>query len=187
MSKKNIFIAFTFGVVMGASMTWLYLKKEYERMMNEEIDSIAASSETNNLHDEAITYENFVNQNKKNYFEEIKKNGYINYSECSEKDSAKTDIEPYIISPEEFGEYDDYNRISLTYYADGILADDCDELVDHIEETVGIDFFSHFGEYEDDSVFVRNDRTKTDYEILLDRRKYSDVTNKSPIPHKEEI
>ena len=87
---------------------------------------------------------------------------------------------PYIISPEEFGAFDDYETISLTYYEDQILADDDDELVDDIEDIVGFDSLTHFGEYEDDSVFVRNDRLKCDYEILMDHRKYSDVIKKKP-------
>ena len=48
------------------------------------------------------------------------------------------------------------------------------DIVDDIEETVGIDSLTHFGEYEDDSVFVRNDERKCDYEILLDDRDYED-------------
>ena len=39
---------------------------------------------------------------------------------------------------------------------------------------------SHFGEYEDDSVFVRNDDRKCDYEILMDQRLYSDVIKGMP-------
>ena len=81
----------------------------------------------------------------------------------------------YIIRPDEFGEYDDYDAISLTYYADHILTDEDDEIVEDIEDKIGFDALSHFGEYEEDSVFVRNDRIKCDYEILLDQRKYSEV------------
>ena len=87
---------------------------------------------------------------------------------------------PYIISPEEFGDFDEYTKLSLTYYSDGVLADENDEIVDDIDETVGADFADHFGEYEDDSVFVRNDRLKCDYEILRDNRSYSDVTGRYP-------
>ena len=43
------------------------------------------------------------------------------------------------------------------------------------EEHIGDDALGHFGEYEDDSVFVRNDEEQTDYEILLDGRNYHDV------------
>ena len=81
----------------------------------------------------------------------------------------------YIIRPDEFGEYDDYAPISLTYYADHILTDEDDEIVEDIEDKIGFDALNHFGEYEEDSVFVRNDRIKCDYEILLDQRKYSEV------------
>ena len=81
----------------------------------------------------------------------------------------------YIIRPDEFGEYDDYDTISLTYYADHILTDEDDEIVEDIEDKIGFDALNHFGEYEEDSVFVRNDRIKCDYEILLDQRKYSEV------------
>lgn len=46
---------------------------------------------------------------------------------------------------------------------------------------LGIDSLNHFGEYEDDSVFVRNDARKCDYEILLDQRTYSEVAEDMPI------
>ena len=65
---------------------------------------------------------------------------------------------PYVISPEEFGEYEEYEKISLTYYGDQVLADENDELVEDVEGAVGFESLTHFGEYEDDSVFVP-DRT----------------------------
>lgn len=88
--------------------------------------------------------------------------------------------EPYVISPDDYGENDNYTQISLVYYAgDGVLADDEDEVVEDIEDTVGEDFAEHFGEYEDDSVFIRNDRLRCDYEILRDNRSFSDVVEGS--------
>lgn len=88
--------------------------------------------------------------------------------------------QPYVIAPEQFAELDEYDRISLTYYADHILADDDDRIMEDVEGTVGFESLTHFGEYEDDSVYVRNDRLKVDYEILRDERKYSDVIKKKP-------
>ena len=85
------------------------------------------------------------------------------------------DDRPYVISPDEFGELDDYDLISLTYYADEVLADDIDEIVEDVDDVVGLDSLTHFGEYEPDSVFVRNDRLKADYEILLDERTYPEA------------
>ena len=85
---------------------------------------------------------------------------------------------PYVISPEEFGEVG-YEQVSLTYYADGILADERGNIVDDVEEIVG-DALEHFGEYEDDSVFCRSDPKRCDYEILRDLRRFADVRKSYP-------
>ena len=95
------------------------------------------------------------------------------------------EMKPYVISPDEFGEFEDYERISLSYYTDQILADEDDEKVEDVDNVVGLESLAHFGEYEDDSVFVRNDRLKCDYEILLDQRTYSDVIKQRP--HQTEV
>lgn len=87
---------------------------------------------------------------------------------------------PYVIPPEDFGDIDGYETISLTYYSDKALADDRDQLVEDIELTVGFASLGSFGQYEDDSVFVRNHALKCDYEILLDHRKYSEVIGRKP-------
>lgn len=89
---------------------------------------------------------------------------------------------PYVISPDEFGEDQKYEQISLIYYADNTLADDEDVVMDEeeIERTVGMDSLTRFGEYEPDSVFVRNDELKTEYEILLDQRPYFEVLKEKP-------
>ena len=60
-----------------------------------------------------------------------------------------------------------------------------DEKVEDVDNVVGLESLAHFGEYEDDSVFVRNDRLKCDYEILLDQRTYSDVIKQRP--HQTEV
>ena len=81
---------------------------------------------------------------------------------------------PYVIPPDEFGEVG-YEQIELTYYDDGVLADDDDEIIDDPEAVVGPYALTSFGKYEDDAVFVRNDARRCDYEILADHRNYDDV------------
>ena len=56
-----------------------------------------------------------------------------------------------------------------------ILTDDDNNPIEDVEGLVGLHYDTHFGEYEDDSVFIRNDELKTDFEILADSRRYSDV------------
>ena len=83
-------------------------------------------------------------------------------------------MKPKIIPPEDFGENEDYETISLIYYEDEVLTDDMDEPIDDIENTVGLGYDTHFGEYEDDTVYVVNDRLKCYYEICRDYGNYSD-------------
>ena len=83
-------------------------------------------------------------------------------------------VGPYVISPEEFDDNDEYETESLRYYEDHVLTDMYDNIIDDIEGTVGEESLTHFGEFEDDSVFVRNDDKKIDYEILLVEGKYGE-------------
>lgn len=81
---------------------------------------------------------------------------------------------PYVISPEEFGELDDYDQVSLTYYADLFLGDDTGRLIDDVQDKVGWESLNRFGEYEEDAVHVRNEALRTDFEILRVNYNYKD-------------
>ena len=80
-----------------------------------------------------------------------------------------------VISPDEFEDNEDYQTIYLTYYADGVLADEMDKRV-KVETTIGKEALKHFGEYEDDLLHVRDDKVKVYYEVAKDNRKFSDVS-----------
>lgn len=196
MNKTINFMMFVVGAAIGSMVTWCYIEKKYEQIAQEEIDSVKevfAKREQESTEDEdvdVIREKAFNAKEKPNiveYAAKLREQGYTNYADIEpetnkeEVDEESMDIGiPYIIPPEEFGEFDDYEKIGLTYYADRVLTDDNYELVEDIEDTVGFDSLTHFGEYEDDSVFVRNDRLKCDYEILLDQRNYSDIINRKP-------
>ena len=92
---------------------------------------------------------------------------------------------PYVISPDEFGEKDDYDTITLMYYEDDILADDNEDKIDDVDGIIGYDSLSHFGEYEDDAVYVRNDARRTDYEVLRMLKTYADVLKDKPYKRRE--
>lgn len=194
MSKSINFMLFIFGAAVGSAATWTYAKKKYELIAQEEIDSVKevfSKRENGNMVKEAEFNKQEEKPDLKEYAAKIRENNYTNYSDTDGKSETKRETRKqderdkkgyfaYVITPEEFGEFDDYEKISLSYFDDQILADENLDIVDDIEETVGIDSLTHFGEYEDDSVFVRNDERKCDYEILLDHRNYEDVIKKKP-------
>lgn len=88
---------------------------------------------------------------------------------------------PYVITPDEFDErYDDgYNAVTYIYFSDGVVSDEYGVVVDNVEEMFG-DALEHIGEYEDDSVYVRNDLKKCDYEIFTDLRSYAQFRRTLP-------
>ena len=188
-------VAFTIGVAAGASITYILIKKHFKKIADDEIDTMREyfqnkrAEEANALEEEPDEAEvkeardehQEDKPNIREYASLIKKENYTNYSDTvADKKKEVDDVEkPYVITPEEFGELD-YSTISLTYYSDDVLTYESDELVEDVDDIVGADFAEHFGEYEDDSVFIRNDRMKTDFEILVDKRNYSDVVETNP-------
>jgi len=186
MNKTINFMIFVLGAAVGSVVTWKYVEKKYERIAQDEINSVKevfskrVAEFTEDTKEVQIKADNAKEKpNIIEYAARLREQGYTNYSDMvpdeKPEEEESMSVDKYVIAPEEFGELDDYDTISLTYYADQILADENDVIVDDIEDVVGFDSLNSFGEYEDDSVFVRNDRLKCDYEILLDQRKYSDV------------
>ena len=182
MNKTINFMMFVLGVAVGAVVTWRYVEKKYEQIPQDEREAeFTEDTEVRIKADNAKEKPSIIE-----YAARLREQSYTNYSDMIDekleevKEEPMSVDEPYVIAPEEFGDLDDYETISLTYYADQILADDNDVIVDDVEDVVGFDSLNNFGEYEDDSVFVRNDRLKCDYEILLDQRKYSSVIRRKP-------
>ena len=100
-------------------------------------------------------------------------NKYVMHDKVIKKE--ETDMnEPYVISPDDFDE-NGYEIVSLTYYADDVLTDEHDNVIRNRDKLIGKDSLTKFGEYEEDSVFVRDDERKIDYEILADTRNYHDL------------
>lgn len=193
MSNKSLFsLAFIIGAATGSAVTWYLLKDKYEALTQEEINSVKEVflRREQELKDQSVkkmVAEGIKDADKekpdlKKYTRRLEKEGYTRYSDfgLDEEDKSASEVGPYVIPPEQFGDNEEYERISLTYYADDVLADENNEVIEDVEDTVGIDSLNHFGEYEDDSVFVRNDTRKCDYEILLDQRIYSEVVEDMP-------
>lgn len=177
MSKVSVFIAFVAGAAVGVGCTHTYFKKKYADISQDEINSVKES--LSNMYEKRATI-----TSEKPDIQEIVAN------HRKEKEAAKKEMadilansgyvatdEPekiYVISPQEFGEISEYEKISLMYYADGVVTDDEREIIDDWADLIGPDFMEHFGEYEDDSVFVRNTVLKADYEILKDLSPFHD-------------
>lgn len=190
-------IAFIIGTVVGAGIgvvgTYSYFKDKYEKLAEEDFNSRRVFDEDKKDESKEPVAEKTADSRTVDkpsiaeYAAILQKEGYVNYNDMPEKKQKQEIVvdRPYVIQPSEFGEFDDYEKISLTYTADGVLLDDMNEIVDDIEETVGEYSLERFGEYEDDAVHVRNGSKKCDYEILLDHRNYQEILETQP--HRTEM
>ena len=191
-SVKN-FIIFAAGAAIGSVITWNFVKAKYEQIANEEITSVKETyakkleeirdheieeelgeDDEDDFYEEDTDEEEFSEGDMENYYDAVREYEHNDYD-----NSTKNELEvdkPYVISPEEFGEFDNYEQISLTYYDDGYLADDMDDLVEDVEDIIGWELLNHIGEYEEDAIHIRNDSLKTDYEILRVMDRYSDIS-----------
>lgn len=88
--------------------------------------------------------------------------------------------EPYIITIDEFMEDVDYidDKLTVTYFdGDDTLADTADKVIPEVEEIIGSDALTKFGLFSKDQnvVYVRNERLRADFEVILDENKYTEV------------
>ena len=189
MNRKFVnFMIFITGAATGSAVTWKLLKTKYERLAQEEIDSVKEvfsrrvepKTESEPDHETPSEVTDERKASVASYTQLTEKLGYTDYNNIDGNDEVDEEptssVTPYVISSDDYGWAEGYDNINLTYYADGILANDEDEVYDDLEGTVGADFHKHFGEYEPDAVHVRNDVLKIEYEILRDRRTFTEAT-----------
>lgn len=199
--NKSIFVntaVFLAGAAIGSAVTWKIVKTKYEQIAQEEIDSVKevfarkteeefekkAEQILEDDSEEDIA-EEITKAEIRSYRDMVSNSGYTNYSSVEQHDDKTKERStesmskdgPYIIQPEEFGE--EYPILSLVYYANGVLTEsDTGYRIDDedIDDIIGEESLEHFGDYENepDSVYVRNDARKTDYEILRDEDDYQE-------------
>lgn len=85
---------------------------------------------------------------------------------------------PYIITEEEFSD-SVYDAYTLFYYSDGVLADDDDNVILNMTSVIGEEAKEAINDPEGfgDCLYVRNDETQCDYEILRDEREFNKIKN----------
>lgn len=195
--KLSSVIIFCGGVFIGGFLTWDFFKTKYEKIADEEIASVKETFEhreprpdKNYKVEEALKgNDEYINVSPgvaERMVRIIDSNGYRNYSNTAietDKKGGTADMElkqPYVITPEQYEDNVDYTKVSLTWYSDEVLEDDWGNVLDP-DDVIGSDALKTFGQYEKDSVFVRDDDEQIDYEVLLDTRSYKETYEHDPV------
>lgn len=200
-------VIFITGSAIGAAVSWLVTKNAYQKKNQEDVESVREfyKKKEKDLVAELQKKYGFKIEEDKKEEPDISKDdpaaqpmsmvgSRVDYTKFykdlssdppddilaeTPKPNLPPEAIPYVISPEDFGD-DDYEPLTLTYYADGVLVDEDDEPVENLDDVVGKESLKRFGEFEADTVFVRNERLKCDYEVLRDNHRYADIIDDDP-------
>lgn len=178
---KGFFI-FAAGVVAGAVAGAYLVKDKIMADAKQEIEEVREyyKSKKESKKEETVEEQPVEEVKEEKEYEEIVVNsGYVNYNKPEQiAQHSVLEDEPYSIDPEEFGDKEEegWDTMTLTYFADGVLIDDTDEIVEQPDVVVGLDNLKIFEEFPDATcVYVRNETWRTDFEILRDDWKWSDL------------
>ena len=178
---KGFFI-FAAGVVAGAVAGAYLVKDKVMADAKQEIEEVREYYKSKKeSKKEETTEEQPVEEVKeeKEYKTIVENSGYVNYNKPEQiAQHSVLEDEPYSIDPEEFGDKEEegWDTMTLTYFADGVLVDDVDEVIDQPDVVVGLDNLKIFEEFPDATcVYVRKETWRTDFEILKDDWKWSDL------------
>ena len=187
---KNLFI-FSAGISIGGLMSYVITKDKYETIMNKEIEEIRKYYKDK--------YENIKEDDeekikeKGDYREIVREyvsNHVIEEEDCDcddEEDNHYTIMESRDltngvdfdeskkIESWEFGEQPLYETETIILYSDGVATNDLGDVIDNLEEIMGVDQYREFKESSDESIFIRNDLLRMDYEIVKDDWRYEDL------------
>jgi len=189
MNTNYIWAAASFiaGSAIGVAASWFITKKHYEKKHQEEMDVVWKDLQKSNSKPEP---KKSVSETAKDigllntdirpimtkpdltdYANRIRKEGY----EAPKLD--KTDDYIYEIEYHDLDE-DNYKRIDLTLYADGILADDGDIPVNDPIFDVG----EHYLEWMEgkDEILIRNEKHSIDYDICRSMLTFGEMLDRHP-------
>lgn len=175
-TKGAAFIGFAIGFVGGAVAAYFYSKY---RIADEVVEftpseKFGKQSETDNdILEKTIANAEKVN----NSFDAIRRNADRIIRSYSSDYNEKVELKKDEIEAakngivdgrtlDDFGCNPEYDTFVLKYFKDGVLVDEQNQPIEDYEEAVGEDFMKYRVEDEDE-VLIRNERMRSDFEIIF--------------------
>lgn len=173
---NKTFLAFSAGLAVGIGGTYFYLKQKYEEKLSEQIQK---DEKFANRFEEAeeggkdrIAYESIA----KRYQGSVEQRP-VDPAEQESPPEDDDEEEIFTVSEEEMETYDNFEDISLTYYAeDDILCDDQEQVIEDPEAIIG-DALTKFGVKSGypNTVYVINKRVRAIFEVLMVEGSYQEI------------
>lgn len=193
MQASNIISALV-GAAVGSGVTFIFCKKRFEKLMDEEAEAFREALEED---DDEETVD--ISEEEKAYvekdieaIEEIaekarQKEDYNKIASKYQKTPQKEDPENeddkesewvakvYYITEDEFGsDQDNYDSYCASFYSDGILADDIHDHEVDPEHIKHLDIREQFDKGVE-LLYIRDDSTSSEYEVQYDERTFAQM------------
>lgn len=194
--KLSHVIAFVTGAAVGYFAASYLLKDKYEKRFQQEVSSTIEAFKSNkneeykkddevNFKDEKLKdiSDDIVVADIKEYAKNIGKHDYSEVKDEKPSEEGEDNIDhtkPYVITEEEVDAYMNYSITQWNYYADGVLTDENNEVVEDVSTTIGKEAFEYLKKTSESAIYVRNDLLELDYEILKNEMTYAELLEEKP-------
>lgn len=171
------------GILLSSVLTYILTKAYYEKNKNPK----PVQAEPEKKPEKKSEVKSVKPSSKEVILQaQVSKDDITKYAEKYNRQHAEL-IRDYVPDPEEvpvrqiidadiFGTNQYYDELSYTLYGDGTLVDEQNHIVEDPDNSVGIEAVERFNELEHNgAVYIRNNQTKTDFEILRDLRTYAEA------------
>lgn len=180
------------GGIAGTLITTAYLKKAFEDKLNEAVNDVKsvymsryeATVSAEEALDDKVTVEETIESVEEDTETEFDVDAYETMLEESRKPAVVDEVDPlsyiHVIDLDTFLEEPepDWDKMSLMYFEeDNTLCDPNYMIISKTDSIVGPEFREWFGQLSEDenTVFIRNDSTRTDYEVMREEGTYLDA------------
>ena len=188
MNKLLIFLG---GAAVGGLTATIYFKRKIDSL-EEEYQKIATDAYNKYVSDFNIEVGYSHGDKDIQIISDIPNKGYVSgidtandddkYVEIAkeynnqEENETENNIIPYIITPEEYGDDDDYDTKVLTAFIDKVVLDEDNCMVDigYFGDAINKKIYSK--KNKDTSIFVRDENEKVDYEIIKENISFEDYS-----------
>lgn len=180
-------ISSIFGAAIGSFATYKILEKRFEEQIEVEMDAVKDmykkdEPEVSKIEEEIKTTDLHETDSMSKYAKKIyERRQYARQaSEYLGSEEAPSE-KPYPIIPDDFMMIEGYEERIFTCFDDNVIADINYHKIDtkDVDDIIGLESLSHMGEYEEDMLYVRNERYKIDCEITRDYRSFEQAVEES--------
>lgn len=172
-------IIFAAGVGIGSIVTYKIMNKKLLdelKTQSEELASREPVRRENSEETKALIEANINKPPVMEYYQMHAKK----YAPVIEEEKEETYV-PTVIGFEEFGKEEDYEEITLSYFEDGILADEMGEIFTNADDILGPDALYDFHkevlteEDVENVIYIVNHERKEYFEIVREPGEYADT------------